>query len=359
MPLIKFDDISTWPKASGIEIIDNIIAQLERQFYADTFPAGVIPATKMGIIATGGGSVTGFAGGVDIDSLGGVTEAAATFAIQEIILDSDKVRTFKTKLSYNPATSVNFLAMIQQFSGTPTSLTNAARAADLMLQMFATNTNTVQFYYRKPNATNSYWNPALGIFQDATVGFAPLVPGTIYTVIFEYTQTAWRLRLRNAADTADIFAAAPWVSWGVVNDQGKKIYLLIADPVNDTYISGMKIHEIQWDDGYLTTSPIISIPSAIAIGVPIEVVPISEDNDAGASILYDYEFDGSGLVLGKTLAEINTAWVGSSPGILNQFIAHMKSDGKAQPRFNLNGGVLAGSGVGAASPVFGGGVLSA
>ena len=94
-----------------------------------------------------------------------------------------------------------------------------------------------------------------------------------------------------------------------------------------------------------TTSPVFTLTNPLAIGgEEIEQVPLTENNDAGSTITYDYEFDGGGLVTGKTLAQINTAWVGLTPTSLDQFIVHMNSDGNGTPKLNLNGGVLGASG---------------
>lgn len=116
---------------------------------------------------------------------------------------------------------------------------------------------------------------------------------------------------------------------------------------------------MDWRNIFDNTSPVFSLINPLAIGALIEQLPLIERNDIGTSIAYDYEFNAGGLITGLTLAQLDTAWVGNLPDELTQFIIHMNSNGLGSPRINLNGGVISGGIIAAASPLFGGGVLSA
>jgi len=104
---------------------------------------------------------------------------------------------------------------------------------------------------------------------------------------------------------------------------------------------------------YDDTSPTRSLPSPLAIGQVIDQWPITEDNDPGSSIDWDYEVDGGGLVTGQTNAQVASFMINRNVTTLNQLIANQNSDGLGTPRFSLNGGVIAGFNAdgGLASPI--------
>lgn len=257
MSLTNVGITQPWNEASisaGLEISTRGSIVHSRQVFTDTFGDASIDA-KIGTITAGGGSVTEAGNKIAIDSTGGVSEAAAIYAAQKILLTSDDVRTFKYKWDYNTALLTNNPLLIQQYAGTPTDITNAARGAARVLQTHITNTNGFFVLYSDKAGVIKYWNQSTQGWQTTAISSATLSAGTTYIVVFEYTKDIWRFRLRNAGDAADIFTAPTWVSWDVTQDVGNDIYMIFGDVANDAFVSDMDLLEIlAWDDGYLTSA---------------------------------------------------------------------------------------------------------
>lgn len=347
MPEIKLKDLDQWIRAAGVVLFGDSIGLEDRRLVNDDFNEAFDPAQWSSGL-NGNGSVIAE---IPLKRAYCFSSAAADAAmlIDDNIFDPAAEWAIEVFMSGSPqGATVDQFALFFD-SSTPAPMTNAAFTAGRGIGIFG-NLITYQ------DTSDSLWSWTGTLWVNSAVALSYHI-GIMALISYDDSGTMkWKIMAwdtqGNLQDETD---GVPWASLNIkgANDW----YGFMGTPRIDVPQASVAVmHYNRYGEPnrfkYLNTSQ-VSTMGQIIVGREITTLPIS-----GVGLLgLDYDI-GAGFTSGKTLAEAKADLIGTTPATLNLQAVH-NSDGFEQASFEYNGQIITGTNGAAASPLFGGGIISA
>jgi hypothetical protein len=330
MALLKLTTAGSWTLATGVENNTGENIRLVNSF-SDSYSNSSFDSTYWDLVTAASGTA------VETSTLALTAPAVAdaAFAVTGSALNTAEAFTYEVRFKLDTLVDHNTFFLLFDKATQP-----AAQAFNggvgIQQWVYVTSAGALKISRASNPGVFTFWDDTNKVWAGSDTTAATLTTGTEYTFKLINDGTRFYTELYTGASLTLSTAGTHWGSFFYDSDD---TWLIVGDNYTDQHKLDMQVTYSKIRIPYLTTSPTATM-GQIAVATNIDELPITEDNGANGSITWDYDI-GAGWVTGKTLAQLNTALVNTSPATLN-LRAVLISDGSETglASFNLDNLVI-------------------
>lgn len=333
MGLIKLKAPSLWSMDTGLLASGNVMG-LSR--LDDYFNDGALDTANFGLKSIGSG--------LAVQDIGIYTysPAAADAGIWWCKQAFDKTRPNRYKCWFRKldlGTQVYPVFLHQ--NATEPQVGGSEEQVNEIMTLYVSSSNQIFLYYYDSGGTQHSWDGVA--WQTGFNLFGTMDDIHLHSIALHSDGTSWWVVIMDeVTDTISVDTSGDKVPWANTRSNGDPLWYGGGD-WRDYTVSG-HIIVARLNEQFLTTARVATM-GQVSVNAIMEEFPLAESVEAGASITWRYNKDGTGFTTPGmgTLAELASALVGMHVGALD-LEATFTSDGEAAASFDINGGDIAGTG---------------